>query len=123
MSNNTVEIFFINPNGEEIKVAAPVGLTLLEVVRKYNRENSQEMEIKMEGSCDGALACSTCHVIFQDISYFNSVAAPSEEEENMLDYCYALTATSRLGCQIQVDAAMSGQKFALPKATRNILSD
>jgi ferredoxin len=45
------------------------------------------------------LACSTCHVILEDKLY-SKLAEPSDDENDMLDLAFALTDTSRLGCQV-----------------------
>ena len=59
------------------------------------------------GACDGSLACSTCHVILEQ-SHYDALPPPEEEEEDMLDLAFGLTDTSRLGCQIKIDASMKG---------------
>lgn len=44
------------------------------------------------GACGGELACSTCHLIFeQDV--FEQLPEISEEEEDMLDLAWGLTET------------------------------
>lgn len=53
--------------------------------------------IDLEGACESSLACSTCHVILE-AEIFDSLEELEEEEEDLLDLAYALTATSRLGC-------------------------
>ena len=98
--------------GSSITIDAPVGLSILEVAHKY--------DIAIEGSCGGALACSTCHVILESEMY-DSLDDPSEEEEDMLDLAFGLTRTSRLGCQIILTSAMDGMKIVIPAKTRNIL--
>ena len=121
MFKNSVEIFFINPDGKKFRVEAAIGLTLLEVVKKHNGSNPDDL-IQMEGACDGAMACSTCHIIVVNSDYFTSLDLASDDEENLLDHCYGLTKNSRLACQVIVDAKMKDQLFQMPKATRNILN-
>ena len=107
-------IKFIDKDDNVIEVNAKEGLSILEVARKH--------DIDIEGACDGALACSTCHVIIgQD--FFAKLPEASEEEEDMLDLAFGLTSTSRLGCQIIVTADMEGLEIRLPSATRNIMLD
>ena len=44
------------------------------------------------GACGGELACSTCHIIFsQDI--YDKLPKKAEEEDDMLDLAWGLTAT------------------------------
>ncbi len=82
---------------------------------------AKENNIDLEGACESALACSTCHV-YVDKQYFGKVPEAEEEEEDMLDLAFGLTELSRLGCQIKITKDLDGCTFTLPKATRNMLS-
>ena len=75
--------------------------------------------IPIEGSCDGSMACSTCHIIVEK-EYFEKLPDPSEEEEDMLDLAWGLTHTSRLGCQIIINDGLDGMKVKVPSGTRNM---
>lgn len=44
------------------------------------------------GACEGTLACSTCHLIFEDEVYKN-LGRITDEEMDMLDLAYGLTDT------------------------------
>ena len=55
--------------------------------------------IDLEGACEGSLACATCHVVVDPV-WAPRLAAPTEDEEDMLDLAFGLQKTSRLGCQI-----------------------
>jgi hypothetical protein len=68
------------------------------------------------------MACSTCHVIVDDVN-FDKLEPPCDEEEDMLDLAYGLTPTSRLGCQIILSKDIEGITVTLPKATRNFYVD
>jgi len=107
-------ITFIDPGGKRHEFEAPEGLSLLEVAHKN--------DIELEGACEGAMACSTCHVIV-DPQWFAKLAEASEEEEDMLDLAFGLTHTSRLGCQIKVSRDLDGIVVTLPAATRNMMVD
>ncbi len=108
------KVTFIDQDGKEIEVDAPEGLSLLEIAHMN--------KIDLEGSCEGALACSTCHVVV-DGKYFDKLGEVSEEEEDMLDLAFGLTRTSRLGCQIRMSDDLDGLKVTLPAATRNMAVD
>jgi 2Fe-2S ferredoxin len=101
---------FIEPNGQKHEVEAPVGLSVLEVAHKHG--------VDIEGACEGSLACSTCHVIV-DPEWFDKLAKPTEDEEDMLDLAFGLEKTSRLGCQIVMSEELDGLVVRLPAATRN----
>lgn len=44
------------------------------------------------GACEGTLACSTCHLIFDEEVYKN-LGPVTDEEMDMLDLAYGLTDT------------------------------
>ncbi len=64
------------------------------------------------GECNGSMACATCHVIV-DPHWAGLLDAPSESEEATLDTLFDLAATSRLGCQIRLSAALDGLRLSL----------
>ncbi len=107
-----VKIHFRLPNGELKTVEAQEGLSVLEVAHQNH--------IPLEGACEGSLACSTCHVILEDESVYNSLPSAKEDEEDMLDLAFGLTKTSRLGCQILVTKNLEGTVFIIPQENRNI---
>lgn len=67
----------------------------------------------LEGTCGGDMACATCHVIVA-AEDFDRLPAASEEEEDMLDLVVDATRTSRLACQILLDAALNGLTVRVP---------
>jgi ferredoxin, 2Fe-2S len=103
---------FIERDGTRREVDAPLGLSVLEIAHK-NR-------IDIEGACEGSLACSTCHVVV-DPEWYELLKEASEDEEDMLDLAFGLTATSRLGCQIIITEELDGLTVHLPASTRNLL--
>ena len=103
---------FIERDGTRREVDAPLGLSVLEIAHK-NR-------IDIEGACEGSLACSTCHVVI-DPEWYELLKEASEDEEDMLDLAFGLTATSRLGCQIIITEELDGLVVRLPASTRNLL--
>ena len=106
------KIVFIERDGTRREVEAPLGLSVLEIAHK-NR-------IDIEGACEGSLACSTCHVIV-DPEWYELLKEASDDEEDMLDLAFGLTATSRLGCQIIITEELDGLVVHLPASTRNLL--
>jgi len=105
-------VIFIERDGNRREVDAPLGLSVLEIAHKNN--------IDIEGACEGSLACSTCHVIV-DPEWHDLLKEASDDEEDMLDLAFGLTATSRLGCQIIITEELDGLVVRLPKTTRNLL--
>ncbi len=106
------KVVFINPDSTRREIDAPAGLSILEIAHQNN--------IDLEGACEGSLACSTCHIVV-DKEWFDVLPEASEEEEDMLDLAFALTTTSRLGCQIIMTEELDGLTIRLPAATRNMM--
>lgn len=102
------------PDGSERRdIQAEEGQSLLDVARAQGIE-------EIEGACEGAMACSTCHIILSEADY-DKLSEPSESEEDMLDLAYGARPTSRLGCQVVVTSEMENMEICLPKTTKNLL--
>lgn len=106
------KVVFIERNGNAKEVKATGNKTLLQAAHAN--------DVDMEGACEGALACSTCHVIVAD-EWFAKLPAAAANEEDMLDLTYGVTRTSRLACQITVSEALDGLTVKLPTTTRNMM--
>ena len=106
------QVIFVEPRGTRHEIDARVGQSLLEIAHANG--------LDLEGSCEGSLACSTCHVIV-DEAFYDKLPEPTEDEDDMLDLAFALTHTSRLGCQIVMTDELDGLTVTLPPATRNVL--
>lgn len=104
------KITFVERDGTRKDVEAPLGLSVLEIAHRNG--------IDMEGACEGALACSTCHVIV-DKDWYKRLEEPSEDEEDMLDLAFGLTKTSRLGCQLVMTQELDGLVVKLPEQVTN----
>ncbi|XP_072191867.1 adrenodoxin-like isoform X2 [Excalfactoria chinensis] len=102
-------------DGERLTTTAKEGESLLEVVVNQN------LAIDGFGACEGTLACSTCHLIFEK-DVFQKLDAISDEEMDMLDLAYGLTETSRLGCQVHIKKFMDGLTVQVPVEVSDIRS-
>lgn len=80
---------------------------MLELARAHDIE-------AIEGTCEGCMACATCHVIV-DEAWFAELPPIRPEEDDMLDFADHACATSRLGCQIRVTPALDGLVVHLPR--------
>lgn len=85
------KITFIERNGNQREVEAPLGDTLLQIAHMH--------KIDLEGACGQSLACATCHVVV-DPAWYDVLLAPGRDELDMLDLAVDVQKTSRLGCQI-----------------------
>ncbi|NXY61276.1 ADX protein, partial [Callaeas wilsoni] len=112
-SEDQVTVHFINRDGEQLTTTAKEGESLLEVVVNQN------LSIDGFGACEGTLACSTCHLIF-DKDTFQKLDAISDEELDMLDLAYGLTDTSRLGCQVCIKKSMDGLTVRVPRDVSDV---
>ena len=82
--------------------------------------DAQDNGQPLEGTCEGQMACSTCHVIVA-AEDFAKLPPASEEEEDMLDLAAHATRTSRLACQIIITADMGTLSVRIPPSARNWL--
>ncbi|KTT70105.1 2Fe-2S iron-sulfur cluster-binding protein [Sphingomonas endophytica] len=85
--------------------AATAGERLLDVARRNG--------LALEGTCNGDLACATCHVIVA-ADWFDRLTPAREEEEDMLDLVADARRTSRLACQIVLTPALDKLSVSLP---------
>ena len=103
---------FLNPEGGlDREVEAPPGTNLLDLAQA----NGQPLE----GSCEGSMACSTCHVIVAK-GDFERLPRASEEEDDLLDLAAHVTRTSRLACQITLTEDLDELTFRIPGAAYNL---
>jgi 2Fe-2S ferredoxin len=110
--NAMPRITFIERDGAQREIDVPAGTSVMEAARDNG--------LDVEGACEGAMACSTCHVIV-DAAWYDRLPPASEDEEDMLDLAFGLTRRSRLGCQIEMTDELDGLTVALPKEVRNML--
>ena len=106
-----MRIRFIATDGSTREVEAQAGDRLLDVAQADGQP--------LEGTCEGQMACSTCHVIVL-AEDFARLPPASEMEEDMLDLATGATRTSRLACQIWLDPALDGLTVRIPGAVRNM---
>ena len=106
------KITFISADGSQTRVVegAP-GQTLLEI--------GQAHEQPLEGACEGAMACSTCHVIIAPAD-FAKLPKASAHEEDMLDFARDVTRTSRLACQVTLTPELESLEVRMPRGAYNM---
>lgn len=107
-----VRVTFIQADGENrIEAEAEPGTRLLEL--------AQAQLLPLEGTCEGQMACSTCHIIVAKADFVRLPRA-SEMEEDMLDLAAGARRTSRLACQIVLDDTLDGLTVHIPAESRNM---
>lgn len=109
---STVTVHFVSSDGEQTVTAkASEGDNLLSVAQIHDQP--------LEGTCEGQMACSTCHVIV-DAADFAKLPEASEMEEDMLDLAAGARRTSRLACQIDLTAELDGLTVHIPIESHNM---
>lgn len=104
-------IRFVGTDGTTREVSARAGERLLDLAQADGQP--------LEGTCEGQMACSTCHVIV-DPADFGRLKPAREEEEDMLDLAVGATRHSRLACQIWIDGDWESLTVKMPRETRNM---
>jgi ferredoxin len=73
----------------------------------------------LEGTCEGQMACSTCHVIVADED-FAKLPQASADEDDLLDLAAHVTRTSRLACQIMLEEQWGSLTVRIPSEARDM---
>lgn len=105
------QIRFTTPDGHVTTADARGGDNLLRV--------AQAAGMPLEGTCEGQMACSTCHVIVAP-DWFERLPPASEDEEDMLDLAAGACRTSRLSCQIELAEALDGLEVRVPSEAQDM---
>ncbi|MFK7841757.1 MAG: 2Fe-2S iron-sulfur cluster-binding protein [Sphingorhabdus sp.] len=105
-------VHFVSSDGEQtVSAEASEGDDLLTVAQIHDQP--------LEGTCEGQMACSTCHVIVAAAD-FDKLPDATEMEEDMLDLAAGARRTSRLACQITLTAELDGLTVHMPIESRNM---
>lgn len=89
-------------DGVEQTIDATEGMALMESLR--------DAGLGVDGTCGGAMSCGTCHV-YVAASWADKLPARSQDEADMIEALadfVELRPTSRLSCQLPVDASIDG---------------
>ncbi|KQN25940.1 2Fe-2S ferredoxin [Sphingomonas sp. Leaf33] len=106
-----IRVHLIGTDGRTTEAHGEAGDTLLRLAQAAGQP--------LEGTCEGQMACSTCHVIVA-AEDFDRLPPASEEEEDMLDLAAVATRTSRLACQIVLTPAIDGLTVRVPAEARDM---
>lgn len=103
---------FISADGARVsEVDAAPGSRLLDVAQAVGQP--------LEGTCEGQMACSTCHVIVAPED-FDKLPPASDMEEDLLDLAAGVTRRSRLACQIWLDEGLESLTVRMPGEARDM---
>ncbi|WP_296677588.1 2Fe-2S iron-sulfur cluster-binding protein [Novosphingobium sp.] len=106
-----VKVVFVTAEGKRVEIEGPAGENLLKL--------GQAADLALEGTCEGQMACSTCHVIVA-ADWFDRLPPASEDEEDMLDLAAGVARTSRLSCQIDLTEELNGLEVIIPGESRDM---
>ena len=107
-----IRVRFVSADGTRtVDAHTAPGTVLLDLAQAHDQP--------LEGTCEGQMACSTCHVVV-DVADFARLPQASEDEEDMLDLAASVLRTSRLACQIVLDDTLDGLTVRIPGETRNM---
>jgi len=106
-----VKVCFVDTDGRKVEAQGQPGQRLLEL--------GQAVGMPLEGTCEGQMACSTCHVIIAP-DWFDRLPGAVEDEEDMLDLAAGVTRTSRLACQIVLQDDLDGLEVRIPTEARDM---
>lgn len=106
-----IKVCFVDTDGRKVEAEGQPGQRLLEL--------AQGIGMPLEGTCEGQMACSTCHVIIAP-DWFDRVPGAVEDEEDMLDLAAGVTRTSRLACQIVLHDDLDGLEVRIPGEARDM---
>ena len=97
---------FVSADGNHVQeVRGAPGERLLDLAQAHGQP--------LEGTCEGQMACSTCHVIVA-AEWFGRLPPAVDDEEDMLDLAAQVTRTSRLSCQIVLTPELDGLEVRIP---------
>ncbi|MEZ5680158.1 MAG: 2Fe-2S iron-sulfur cluster-binding protein [Erythrobacter sp.] len=106
-----MKLHFTTAKGDQVTAEAEAGDNLLRV--------AQAAGLPLEGTCEGQMACSTCHVVVAP-EWFDKLEEASEEEEDMLDLAAGVARTSRLSCQIVLGEEHDGLTVSIPAESHDM---
>jgi len=107
-----MRVRFVSADGDAVhEVEGKAGDRLLDL----GQANGQPLE----GTCEGQMACSTCHVIVDPVD-FDKLPPASADEDDLLDLAASVTRTSRLSCQIMLDEAWGSLTVRIPRESRDM---
>lgn len=100
----TVRLNIIDRNGNEHEVEAVATGSLMEALR--------ELDYGVAAMCGGMCSCATCHVYIA-LDWAGKLPAQQNDERDLVTELQYSRETSRLSCQIKLDAELDGLRLTL----------
>lgn len=93
-----------DPEGSVFQLEAVPGWRVMQIIREHG--------LPVEGVCDGACECGTCHVHVSP-EWSGKLHPPRDDEEDALDTVPSVSDTSRLSCQIIYSEDLDGLEVTM----------
>lgn len=91
--------------GEERTVDAEAGLSVMEALKVNGFD-------ELLALCGGCCSCATCHV-YVDPAFADRLPPMGPDEDDLLDSVDDRRPTSRLSCQLRVEAGLEGLRVTI----------
>jgi len=103
----TVTVHLVESGGRRHTLAARVAQSLMRAAVAAGLDG-------IKADCGGTMTCATCHV-YVDEAWSSRLPPPTQDEDAMLEMTAApRRPTSRLSCQIALDAELDGLTVTMP---------
>lgn len=93
----------IHGESQDLDMPDDINLSLMEILKAS--------DYPVLATCGGMALCATCHV--EVLEGKEALGDPNDAELDMIDTLPNATSTSRLACQLKLDARMNGAVFQL----------
>ena len=100
----SIRLKVVDRNGEEHDVESSSNGFLMETLR--------ELDYGVSAICGGMCSCATCHV-YVDPEWVGKLPPPMSDERELLGELAHYRENSRLSCQVEITAALSGLKVTI----------
>lgn len=101
-------LIFVLPNNTQVEIDAANGSTVKDVAVDNGIPG-------IIAECGGQCVCGTCHAFVEEGRY-QSLPAPSEYEQELIEGAMEHRPNSRLTCQLLVTDDMDGMRFTIPES-------
>jgi 2Fe-2S ferredoxin len=98
------ELVIVDRDGKEHRVEGKEGVSVMETLR--------ELDYGVAAICGGMCSCATCHV-WVDETWAAKLPAKQGDEQELLQELQGYKPTSRLSCQLQFTAGLSGLRVTI----------
>ena len=102
-----VGVRFISADGDEKDLDIAAGVSVMEGAVRGGIDG-------IDADCGGELSCATCHVHI-GADWMDKIPPATEDEKDMLEYAIDTDDTSRLSCQIFLNAELDGLVVKIPE--------